>query len=64
MPEGEMSKLRLQSYQRHLYPKVQKLNVGEVLLLGKAEEIMGGRKRPSILADAVEAIIGYYIDRG
>jgi ribonuclease III len=34
------------------------LGVGEHLLLGKGEELSGGRQKPSILADAMEAIIG------
>ncbi len=41
------------------------LGVGEVLLLGKGEAASGGRERPSILADAMEAIIGaVYLDGG
>ena len=34
------------------------IGVGEHLLLGKGEELSGGREKPSILADALEAIIG------
>ena len=34
------------------------LGVGDHLLLGKGEELSGGREKPSILADAMEAIIG------
>ncbi|OPZ89530.1 MAG: Ribonuclease 3 [Firmicutes bacterium ADurb.Bin419] len=42
-----------------------KLNIGQFLLLGKGEENTGGRKRTSILSDAVEALIGaIYIDGG
>jgi ribonuclease-3 len=41
------------------------LDVGAVLLLGKGEDASGGRERPSILADAMEAIIGaVYLDGG
>ena len=36
----------------------EELGVGEHLLLGKGEELSGGREKPSILADAMEAIIG------
>jgi ribonuclease-3 len=36
----------------------ESLGVGEHLLLGKGEELSGGREKPSILADAMEAIIG------
>jgi len=66
MPEGEMSKLRASVVsEASLSHCARLLNIGDVLLLGKGEEIMGGRKRPSILADAVEAIIGsVYLDGG
>ena len=66
MPEGEMSKLRASVVSEASLSKCAKeLNIGEVLLLGKGEEIMGGRKRPSILADAMEAVIGsIYLDGG
>ena len=41
------------------------LSVGEVLLLGKGEHASGGRHRPSILADAMEAVIGaVFLDGG
>lgn len=41
------------------------LDLGEVLLLGKGERASGGRDRPSILADAMEAVIGaVYLDGG
>lgn len=34
------------------------LDLGEVLLLGKGEASSGGREKPSILADALEAVLG------
>jgi ribonuclease-3 len=41
------------------------LDIGEALLLGKGEGQSGGREKPSILADAMEAVIGaVYMDRG
>ena len=41
------------------------LDIGSVLLLGKGEDASGGRERPSILADAMEAVIGaVYLDGG
>ena len=41
------------------------LEVGRSLMLGKGEDQSGGREKPSILADATEALIGaVYIDRG
>ena len=43
----------------------QQINLGEFLLLGKGEENTGGRERPSILADAFEAVIAsIYLDGG
>ena len=43
----------------------QAIRLGKYLLLGKGEELSGGRKKPSILADAMEALIGaIYLDGG
>jgi len=38
--------------------KAQEIDLGQELLLGKGEQVSGGRERPSILADAWEAVIG------
>jgi ribonuclease-3 len=41
------------------------LDLGSVVLLGRGEEQSGGREKPSILADALEAVFGaVYLDRG
>ncbi|MBW2083695.1 MAG: ribonuclease III, partial [Deltaproteobacteria bacterium] len=41
------------------------IRLGKYLLLGKGEELSGGREKPSILADAMEALIGaIYLDGG
>ena len=41
------------------------LELGDALLLGKGEDASGGREKPSILADAMEAVIGaVYLDGG
>jgi len=41
------------------------LALGEIVLLGKGEELSGGRDKASILADALEAVFGaVYLDRG
>ena len=41
------------------------INIGEYMLLGKGEEMSGGRHRPSILADAFEAVTGaIFLDGG
>ena len=64
--EGDLTKMRafLVSEAR-LFELSTKLGIGEVILLGKGEEKSGGRKRPSILADAFEAITGaIYLDGG
>lgn len=48
-----------------LHELAVKLNLGKYILLGKGEEASGGKSRPSILADALEAFIGaIYIDQG
>lgn len=66
MPEGEMSKLRASVVsEASLSSCARKLKIGDALLLGKGEKTMGGRERSSILADAVEAIIGsLFLDGG
>ncbi|MBO8159439.1 ribonuclease III [Thermosyntropha sp.] len=65
-PEGDLTKIRAKVVcEKSLFKVAQKLNLGEYLLLGKGEEISGGRQRKSILADAVEAVIGaIYLDQG
>ena len=41
------------------------INIQNLLILGKGEEKSGGRTKPAILADCMEAIIGaYYLDSG
>ncbi len=66
MPEGELTKLRAGVVCETSLAKVAiTLRLGEFLLLGKGEENTGGRTRDSILADAVEAVIGaIYLDGG
>ncbi len=64
--EGQLTKLRAVIVcERSLAACAAKLNLGAYLNLGKGEENSGGRKRASILADAMEAIIGaIYLDSG
>lgn len=66
MPEGKMSKQRAALVCEDalaIYSKEIKL--GDFMLLGKGEEATGGRNRPSILADAFEALIGaIFLDGG
>lgn len=66
LPEGELTKLRASLVcEKSLCQFAGEINLGKYLLLGKGEEITGGRERPSILADAFEAVIAaVYLDGG
>jgi ribonuclease III len=65
-PEGELAKVRAAVVSSVSLAEVAKeLGLGEHLLLGKGEDASGGREKRSILADAVEAVIGaVYLDQG
>ncbi|MBK9446905.1 MAG: ribonuclease III [Betaproteobacteria bacterium] len=59
LAEGEMSRLRANLVrQETLHQIAETLSLGDALRLGEGELKSGGHRRPSILADAVEAIIG------
>ena len=62
--EGEMTKVRATVVcESSLYKVAIKHNFSDFLYLGKSEIVSGGRKRPAILADSVEAIIAaIYLD--
>ncbi len=48
-----------------LFHKAEQIDLGKYMIIGKGEEKSGGRKRISILADAMEAIIGaVYLEKG
>jgi ribonuclease III len=66
LPEGQLAKLRAAVVNSRALAEVARdLDVGRYLRLGRGEEASGGRDKSSILADAVEALIGaVYIDRG
>ncbi len=66
MPEGEMTRLRADLVcEQSLAAVAEELRLGEALRLGRGEEHTGGRKRPSILADAVEAVLAaIWLDGG
>jgi len=66
MSEGELTKLRAAIVcEPSLVTFANELNFGEAVLLGKGEEMTGGRQRPALLADAFEAFIGaLYLDQG
>jgi ribonuclease-3 len=66
MPEGELAKVRASVVNSAALAELAAdLDIGEALLLGKGEDQSGGRHKPSILADAMEALIGaVYLDQG
>lgn len=66
MPEGELAKLRAAVVSAETLAEVaEELDVGACLRLGKGEDASGGRAKPSILADAMEALIAaVYLDGG
>lgn len=65
-PEGKLTKIRAEIVcESSLYEHSKHLGLGDYMLMGKGEEVTGGRKRVSILADAYEALIAaIYIDGG
>jgi ribonuclease III len=67
LPEGQLAKLRAAVVQMSTLAEVaaRELNLGSYVRLGRGEEGTGGRDKPSILADTLEAVIGAtYIDCG
>ena len=66
MAEGQLTRIRANIVcEQSLHEAARKINLGKYLLLSKGEELTGGRTRPSILADAFEALIAaIYLDGG
>ena len=66
LPEGELTKFRASIVcEPTLALCTQDIDLGKYLYLGKGEDLTGGRKRKSILSDALEAVIGaIYLDGG
>lgn len=66
LPEGDLTRIRAALVcEQSLHEVAQKLELGRYLKLGRGEEGGGGRKRPSILADATEAVFAaVYLDGG
>lgn len=66
LPEGELTKLRAALVcEKSLSEFARKINLGACLKLGRGESHTGGSQRPSILADAFEAVIAaIYLDGG
>lgn len=66
MPEGDLSKIRASIVCEASLAKTAKIiGLGDYILLGKGEEMTGGRERASILADGFEALTGaLFLDGG
>ena len=66
LPEGELTRTRAALVcEESLVQVAEKLGLGDYLRLGRGEENCGGRQRPSIRADAVEAVLAaVYLDGG
>ncbi|MDQ0215094.1 ribonuclease-3 [Oikeobacillus pervagus] len=66
MSEGDLTKLRAAIVcEPSLVTFANELHFGELILLGKGEEMTGGRTRPALLADVFEAFIGaLFLDQG
>lgn len=66
LPEGELTRIRAALVcETTLCEFSRELDMGEFLLLGKGEKQNGGMERPSILADAFEAVLAaIYLDGG
>jgi len=66
LSEGQLAKLRAATVNMTTLAEVaRELGLGDQILLGKGEEMSGGRDKPSILSDAMEAVLGaVYLDQG
>ena len=66
LPEGDLTRLRAALVcEESLHEVAQSLGLGDYLKLGRGEESGGGRRRPSILADATESVFAaVYLDGG
>ncbi len=64
--EGELTRLRASLVsRRHLAEVASSVDLGSMLLLGRGEEQSGGRRKPALLANALEAVIAaVYLDGG
>jgi ribonuclease-3 len=66
LPEGHLAQVRAAVVNAGaLAEAAEELRLGEAVRLGKGEDSSGGREKPSILSDAMEAVIGaVYLDGG
>ncbi len=65
-PEGDLAKIKSAVVsEKALAPVALRFGIDKLLVLGHGEEMSGGRTKPAILADCMEAIIGaYYLEAG
>jgi ribonuclease-3 len=65
-PEGDLARLRARLVNEPALASVgRSLDLGSYILLGRGEELAGGRERASMLADVLEAVVGaIYLDAG
>jgi len=66
LPEGQLAQVRASVVNAEALAEIaEEMEIGPALRLGKGEDASGGREKPSILSDAMEAVIGaVYIDGG
>ncbi|MDQ2827010.1 MAG: ribonuclease III [Actinomycetota bacterium] len=66
LPEGQMAQVRASVVNAEVLAEVaEEIDLGSALCLGRGEDASGGREKPSILSDAMEAVIGaVYLDGG
>lgn len=66
LSEGDLAKLRAATVNMGTLADIaRELGIGELVMLGKGEEMSGGRDKASILADVLEAVLGaVYLDGG
>ncbi len=65
-PEGDLAKIKSTVVsEQTLAPIALSLEIDKMLVLGRGEELSGGRQKKAILADCMEAVFGaYYLDQG
>ena len=66
LPEGDLAKMRAALVNMTILADVaREIGLGDAVMLGRGEAMTGGRTKPSILADTLEAVFGaVYLDRG
>lgn len=64
--EGDLARMKSALVSEDMLAQIaQQLEIGSYLRLGKGEQMSGGREKPALLADTMEALLGaYYLDSG